>query len=197
MAGHCQLFFPTPPPALVYNMGDAIAGAGFSSVFFFLFWWLLWTSINGGPVLNSFRPPMYPIESKRDAEIAIIIIDGKELLISKVPFIYVIRCCFWGFPSVVDNNSDLLATRPWRIISPAVAAVRSDPTQRERETPFWWQSNGIDSLSPPQHHALLQNTVVYIVIVPYLYLFIFRTRLRVGFRWLRLFRPTAFRVKYI
>lgn len=84
-------------------------------------------------MLNSFRPPMYPIESKRDAEIAIIIIDGKELLISKVPFIYVIRCCFWGFPSVVDNNSDLLATRPWRIISPAVAAVRVDPTQRERD----------------------------------------------------------------
>ncbi len=64
---------------------------------------------------------------------------GKELLISKVPFIYiyiriyicVIRC-FWGFPSVVDNNSDLLATRPWRIISPTVA-VRADPTQTERE----------------------------------------------------------------
>lgn len=170
MAGHCQLFFPTPPPALVYNMGDAIAGAGFSSVFFFLFWWLLWTSINGGPVLNSFRPPMYPIESKRDAEIAIIIIDGKELLISKVPFIYVIRCCFWGFPSVVDNNSDLLATRPWRIISPAVAAVRSDPTQRERETPFWWQSNGIDSLSssasrtPPKHSGVHCYCSVFIFI---------------------------------
>lgn len=120
--------------------------------------------------MNSFRPPMYPIESKRDAEIAIIIIDGKELLISKVPFIYVIRCCFWGFPSVVDNNSDLLATRPWRIISPAVAAVRADPTQRERDAVLMTIKRNRLSLSssasrtPPKHSGVHCYCSVFIFI---------------------------------
>ncbi len=49
-------------------------------------------------------------------------------------------CCdlwsvgFWGFPSVdAGHNSDLLATRPWRIISPTVRRLTVRGPHPERE----------------------------------------------------------------
>ena len=162
-----------------------------------MFWWLLWTSINWEPVFNSFRPH-WSIERKYrerrrrspDREI-----NNRWKGITN--FQKSLLCCdlwsvgFWGFPSVDGHNSDLLATRPWRIISPTVRrlTVRGPHPERERRRRRWRRvlmTIEKESRSPSSSFSLtaavLQNSGVLLLFCIYIFM-----RFSVGLIWLRLY----------